>query len=115
MVIKINIKKNIPNKLIKNYVFFTDKDFKIDGLKELNLGKDSQLIKSSINSLSLGKKNFLHFNLRPNLKITLIKIINSKDTIDNEKIGAKFYDFIKSNSIFFLTFHEKNIMLFQRN
>ena len=114
MVIKINIKKNIPNKLIKNYVFFADKDFKIGGLNELNLGKDSQLIKSSINSLSLDKKNFLHFNLRPNLKITLIKIINSKDTIDNEKIGAKFYDFIKSNSIFFLTFHEKNIIYSQQ-
>ena len=68
------------------------------------------MIKLSINSLSLDKKNFLHFNLRPNLKVTLIKIINSKDTIDNEKIGAKFYDFIKSNSIFFLTFHEKNII-----
>ena len=86
MGIKINIKKNIPDKLIKNYVFFTDKDFKIDGLKDLNLEKDSQLINSSINSHSLGKKNFLHFNLRPNLKITLIKIINPKDTIDNEKI-----------------------------
>ena len=114
MVIKVNIKKNIPDKLIKNYVFFTDKDFKIHGLKDLSLGKDTQLIKSSINSDSSAKKNFLHFNLRPNLKITLIKINNSKDTIDNEKIGAKFYDFIKSNSIFFLTFHEKNIMYLQQ-
>ena len=52
MAIKINIKKNIPNKLIKNYVFFTDKDFKINGLKDLNLGKDSELIKSSIKSLN---------------------------------------------------------------
>ena len=115
MVIKVNIKKNIPDKLIKNYVFFTDKDFKIHGLKDLSLGKDTQLIKSSINSDSSAKKNFLHFNLRPNLKITLIKINNSKDTIDNEKIGAKFYDFIKSNSIFFLTFHEKNITRSQRS
>ncbi len=109
MAIKVNIKKNIPNKLIKNYVFFTDGDFKINGLKNLNLGKDSELIKSTIKSLNLSKKNFLHFNLNPNLKITLVKIINSKVSIDNEKIGAKFYDFIKSNSIFLLTFDLINI------
>ena len=72
MAIKVNIKKNIPNKLIKNYVFFTDGDFKINGLKNLNLGKDSELIKSTIKSLNLNQKKFLHFNLKPNLKITLV-------------------------------------------
>ena len=105
MTIKINIKKNIPNKLIKNYVFFTDEDFKISGLNDLNLNKDSELIKSTIKSLNLNQKNFLHFNLKPNLKITLVKIVNSKVSIDNEKIGAKFYDFIKSNSIFLSNFN----------
>ena len=113
MMIKINIKKNISNKLVKNYVFFTDGDFKISGLKDLNLGKDSELIKSTIKSLDFNKKNFLYFNLKPNLKITLVKIINSQASIDNEKIGAKFYDFIKLNSIFFLTFLEKNIIYTQ--
>ena len=115
MAIKINIKKNIPNKLIKNHVFFTDEDFKINGLKYLNLGKDAELIKSSIKSLNSNKKDFLYFNLNPFSKITIVKIINSKDTINNEKIGAKFYDFIKSNSIFFLTFNEKNITHTQGN
>ena len=44
MSIKINIKKNISIKLVKNYVFFTNEDFKINGLKDLNLGKDADLI-----------------------------------------------------------------------
>ena len=109
MSIKINIKKNISIKLVKNYVFFTNEDFKINGLKDLNLGKDADLIKSSIKSFKLKKKNFLYFNLSPNLKVILVKIPNSKNSLDNEKIGAKFYDFIKSNSIFFSTFNEKNI------
>ena len=39
MSIKINIKKNISIKLVKNYVFFTNEDFKINGLKDLNLVK----------------------------------------------------------------------------
>ena len=51
----------------------------------------------------------MYFNLSPNLKVILVKIPNSKNSLDNEKIGAKFYDFIKSNSIFFSTFNEKNI------
>ena len=109
MSIKINIKKNISIKLVKNYVFFTNEDFKINGLKDLNLGKDVDLIKSSIKSFKLNKKNFLYFNIRPDLKVILVKDINSKNSIDNEKIGAKFYDFIKLNSVFFSTFYEKNI------
>ena len=109
MSIKINIKKNISIKLVKNYVFFTNEDFKINGLKDLNLGKDADLIKSSIKSFKLKKKNFLYFNLSPNSKVILVKITNSNNSIDNEKIGAKFYDFIKLNSIFFSTFNEKNI------
>ena len=83
MSIKINIKKNISTKLVKNYVFFTNEDFKINGLKDLNLGKDVDLIKSSIKSFKLNKKNFLYFNIRPDLKVILVKVINSKNSIDN--------------------------------
>ena len=64
MAIKINIKKNIPNKLIKNYVFFTDGDFKINGLKDLNLGKDSELIKSTIKSLEFEQKKIFTFQFK---------------------------------------------------
>ena len=58
MSIKINIKKNISIKLVKNYVFFTNEDFKINGLKDLNLGKNAELIKSSIKSSNSKKKIF---------------------------------------------------------
>ena len=76
MSIKINIKKNISIKLIKNHVLFTDKDFKINGLSGLKLGKDAYFIKNSVNSHKLSKKNFVYFNISPSTNILLVKIIS---------------------------------------
>ena len=46
MSIKITFKKNISNKLIKNYVLFSNDDFKINALNSLLLKKiPLQLIK----------------------------------------------------------------------
>ena len=43
------------------------------------------------------------------VKNYLIKIKRSQLSLDNEKIGAKFFEFLKSNSIIELSFFNNNI------
>ena len=44
MSIKITFKKNISNKLIKNYVLFSNDDFKINALNSLPIEKNTAAI-----------------------------------------------------------------------
>ena len=55
------------------------------------------------------RKDFLIFNINSIQKIILIKIKKNSSTVDNEKTGAKFFDFIKNNSIFDLSLFNNNI------
>ena len=109
MSIKITQKNKITDKQVKNYVLFTDESFEIFGLSKLPLNSDSSAIKRSINSNKSKDKEFLIFNLNPTQKIILIKIKKKQSSSENEKKGAKFFSFIKSNSIFDVTLFEKNI------
>ena len=109
MSIKITFKKNISNKLIKNYVLFSNDDFKINALNSLPIEKNTAAINKTIKSLHIKNKDFIFFNLNPSQKIILIKVKNASTSLDNEKKGADFYNFIKLNSFFDLTFFEKNI------
>ena len=45
MSIKLSIKKSFSEKTLKNYVFFTNEDFKIDSLDKSVVSKFSNLIK----------------------------------------------------------------------
>ena len=56
------------------------------------------------------ENNILSFNLNSSQKIILIKLSNIKSTLENERSGANFYDYLKKNSIFISTFLEKNIL-----
>ena len=94
MSIKISFKKNIPSKYIKNYVLFVNEDFKINGLSKIQLQKDSNFINQVIRS-SVIKKKFLTINLNSSQKIIFIKIKNSQLTLENEKKGADFFEYIK--------------------
>ena len=109
MSIKLSIKKNLSEKLVKNYVFFTNEDFKIIALNKLSVSKFSKEINKTINSHDLKNKEFLSFNLNPTQRIILIKIKKNQSPLDNEKIGAKFFDYIKSNSFYKISFFELNI------
>ena len=109
MSIKINIKKNLNENKIKNYILFSDENFRIKGLEKLLLKKYSSLINKSIINNIIKDKNFILFNINPDQKIILVKIKNSKISIENEKIGAEFYDFIKFNSILSTTLIDNNI------
>ena len=109
MSIKISYKKRISEKTIKNYVLFTNEDFVISGLKNIYLSKNSALINKTIKSNKTKKNDIISFNLNSDQKIILIKIKKNQTPTENEKKGANFYNFIKSNLLTNLTFLDKNI------
>ena len=90
MSIKLTFKKSINERLIKNYVLFTDENFKIIGLNKLSVSKYSKIINKKIEINKIKNKKFLIFNLNPYQKVILIKLKNKIDSIENEKIGAEF-------------------------
>ena len=110
MSIKISYKKGIVEKSIKNYVLFSDENFKVNGLKKLPLAKSSNEIKKTIETNKSKKKDFISFNINSRQKIILIKIENNQTSTDNEKKGANFYNFLKSNLQTNLTFFDSNIL-----
>ena len=109
MSIKINIRKSLNVKLVKNHVFFTDQNFKIINLNKLSISKFSSFIKKSISSNNLVNKNIISFNINASQKIILIKLKNNQTSLEIEKLGAEFYMYLKSNSYFKITFDEQNI------
>ena len=109
MSIKISYKKGIQEKLVKNYVLFANEDFRINGLNKLPLGKQSSQINKIIKSNYSKKKEFIFFNHNSDQKIVLIKIKNNQTSTENEKKGANFYNFVKSNILKNLTFFDVNI------
>ena len=109
MSIKISFKKNINEKLIKNYVLFCDDTFKIKGLYKTQISKYSKFINETISNNKQKDNNFLMFNLNSKQKIVLVKIKNNKSSIENEKIGAQFYNFLKTNLILSSLFIDENI------
>ena len=110
MSIKIKLERNIAEKSIKNYVLFCDENFKIQGLDKLSLANQSRVINKTISNNKLKDETFLSFNINPNQKIILVKLKQSSSSLENEEIGAKYYNFIKKNSIFNSTFFENNII-----
>ncbi len=114
MSIKIYLKKNLVENKIKNYILFSDENFKIAGVRDTLLGKNLDIINKTVANNGLKDKKFLTFNINSNQKITLIKIKNNLSSIENEKIGADFYNYIKENSIYKLVFYESNINEFNK-
>ena len=115
MSIQISYKKQINEKLIKNYVLFSDDGFKIDALNEMTLGNKASFIKEIIKKNESKKSKFLAFNINSIQRIILISFKKKTNSLENEKIGADFYNFIKSNSFFNLTLIEKNIRAARKN
>ena len=56
MPIKINVKKSVNDNAIKNYVLFSDEEFKINSLNRLSLGRFSGTLNKMINLNSSKKK-----------------------------------------------------------
>ena len=110
MSIKITFKNSKSESSIKNYALFTNEKFQIYGLRRLPIYGQSNQINKIIGTYNdLDKKSYLLFNLSSTIKILLIKLKNTQKFVENEKTGAKFYDFLKSDPNFKLTFFEPNI------
>ncbi len=114
MSIKISFKKNIVENKIKNYILFSDEKFKVLGLGKTPLSRDLNAVNKTIANNELKDKNFLTFNLNPNQKIIIVKLKNSLLTIENEKLGAEFYNYIKENQISHSTLLEGNFKEFTK-
>ena len=94
-------------KNVRNLGLFCDENFNIFSNDKLELPNKS-LIKNLIKNNRNLQKNILTLNSNDKQNLILIKLKKNQKSLDNEKIGAKFYDFVKSNSIFDLTFIDKN-------
>jgi leucyl aminopeptidase len=108
MTVKFLNKKLSLDK-ISNLILFTSLDNNVAGLENSLFKKHK---KSILETLNLNKKNFkdfLTFNLSPKLRITLIRIENQNSLINNEKLGANFFDYINRNSIYQNSFVSENL------
>ena len=115
MSLKITYKKGVNEKNIKNFVLFSNEEFKINGINKLSIAKNSNQINKIINFHKSKKKDFISFNINSDQKVTLIKIKQNKNATENEKKGANFYNFAKSNLLTDLNFLEKNIVETQKH
>ena len=108
MTIKVNYINSKDLKNTKNLALFSDENFKIFNLKSLGL-PNQNIINELIQNNNEKKKKILHLNLNKKQNLIIIKTNKKHQTnIDNEKLGAEFYDFINSNSINNLLFFDQN-------
>ena len=99
MTLKINYldrQKSFSN----NTALFLGNDSKIFDFKGIFDDKINQKILNFIKSNKKTQKNKIaSLNLEFDQKIIVILIVNKNDSQQAEKLGAKFYDHIKSNNI----------------
>ena len=115
MSIKISLKNNISEKNIKNFVLFCDEKFKIMCFDKLHINKQSITINKSINTHKTDK-DFVCFNINHMQRIILVRLKNYITASENEKKGAEFFNFIKSNRIINSTFFESNVIdIYKKN
>ena len=110
MTLKILYKNKATDRDIKNYLLFSNENFKVYGLDKISLKSQSNHINKTIASNIHKDKNFLIFNINSNQRVVLVKIKNNQSSLDNETKGAELYSFIKSNLIFNLSMLEGNIL-----
>ena len=116
MTIKIlNKKLNLNG--YNNVILFSDSNLNIKGLNTGPFKKFKAIIEKSTSLNKSNIKDFHSLDLSSSLKIIIIKI---KEDIslskNNEKLGAKFYEYINSNSIYKSSLIDSNISFFlQKN
>ena len=110
---KINIfsKNNINFNVDNTFVLFTDSQLKIFGLDSITLSKSSKIINKIIKTYKKENQKFTQFNFNETQKIILIKLKQKLEPLEVEKLGAKFYDYIKSDTNKSLIFFNQNIAL----
>jgi len=116
MTIKIlNKKLNLNG--YNNVILFSDSNLNIKGLNTGPFKKFKAIIEKSKSLNKSNIKNFHSLDLSSSLKIIIVKI-NEDISLskNNEKLGAKFYEYINSNSIYKSSLIDSNISFFlQKN
>jgi len=111
----------IKNKLLNlnkqnTIVVFVNSNFDLKGLNNSSVFKYIDTIKKSIYLNKDEKKDFLSFDINPQIKIIIIKVTKDKKiTNNNEKLGAKFFDFIQSNSFQENLFIDSNLKFYSQS
>ena len=100
---------------IKTFVLFAEEAYREQVLNNTPLANSSSFVSEIIKKNQNKNKKFFAFNLNASQKVILVSIKKKLTSLDNEKIGAEFYNFVKTNSLFNLTLVEKNINEAKKN
>jgi len=112
MTIKIQNKKLNLDKSI-NVVLFVGSDLDIKGLSKNPIHQFVNSIKKSIKLNKNKIKDFFSFDVSLKVKVTIIRIKKEHISLnDNEKLGAKFLNFLESNSLYENVFIDKNLKFY---
>ena len=97
-------------------VLFVNSKFDLEGLDNKPIYRYIDIIKKSIYLNKDEKKDLLSFDINPQIKIIIIKITKDKKIPNNnEKLGAKFFDFIQSNSFQKNLFIDSNLKFYSQS
>ena len=107
MIIKFNFLSTKDLKNSKNLALFSDENFKIFDFRSLGLINQSLISDLIVNNKGK-KKKILHLNINKKQNLIIIKTKKNQSSLENEKLGAEFYDFVNSNLINDLTFIHQN-------
>ena len=110
MKLRFQLLKSKSNK--HNYVIFCDHKFKAPSLNKIFSSQNSKVLNRHILNNKSKEKNIFLFNLNENQKVIIVNVNSPELGLENEKIGAEFYEYIKSNSLNDLGFFDTNISFF---
>jgi len=97
-------------------VLFVNSNFDLKGLDNKPIYRYIDVIKKSIYLNKDEKKDLLSFDINPQIKIIIIKVTKDKKIPNNnEKLGAKFFDFIQSNSFQKNLFIDSNLKFYSQS
>jgi leucyl aminopeptidase len=112
MKIKIRNKKLNLNKQ-NSIVLFVNSNLDLKGLNNSPLNRFSDIVKKTINQNKKKIKDFFYFDINTQIKVIIVKITQDNKLLNNnEKLGAKFFDFIKSNLFHENLFIDSNLKLY---
>jgi len=93
-------------------VIFCDHKFRAPFVEKIFSSQNSKVLNRHILKNKSKEKNIFLFNLNENQKVIIVNVNSPELGLENEKIGAEFYEFIKSNSVNELSFFDANISFF---
>ena len=109
MSLNISIKPKFSIKNIRNIVLFCDERYQSGALDKIFDNSESDKIKRALKLIGNKNQNFFTFDLSISQKIIFIKLSKNLKSLDFEKKGADFFDFIKSNQLTQTYFIQENI------